>query len=423
VLQKKILPLFHYTLNPDGYLFLGTSESTGEFSDLFSPIDTKWKIFKRKKAITSLAIEHPALPLVGLKGETAREARKIAMTPVNIRQIAERTILQEYAPPCVLIDEKFEVLYFNGDTDKFVSMPTGEPTFNLLKIVREDIRYQLSTLIHKCIKTKKIVQSRNMSIASDGGYITINLIVKPLPEPILKNQFMMVLFEIAEAAKKAISKTTKKLFAGDAEPRISALERELQSTKEYLQTTIEELETSNEELKSTNEELQSTNEELQSTNEELETSREELQSTNEELETVNTELQSKVDQLSNANNDLNNLLGSTEIATIFLDNDIKIKRFTPKASEIFKLINTDMGRPISDIVHNLAYDNLLRDIDEILRNLGRIEKEVRSKTGQWYLMRILPYRTTENAIDGVIVTFVDISRQKKAEDKLKDREK
>jgi two-component system CheB/CheR fusion protein len=176
-------------------------------------------------------------------------------------------------------------------------------------------------------------------------------------------------------------------------------------------------------MKSTNEELQSTNEELQSTNEELETSREELQSTNEELETVNNELQNKVEQLSESNNDLNNLFGSTEVATIFLDTDIRIKRFTPGAADIFKLINTDVGRPVSDITHNLLYDNLLKDIHEILTNLGRVEKEVRSKSGHWYFMRILPYRTTENVVDGVVVTFVDITKQKQAEDKLQEREK
>jgi two-component system CheB/CheR fusion protein len=207
------------------------------------------------------------------------------------------------------------------------------------------------------------------------------------------------------------------------EPRIAALEQELQSTKEYLQTTIEELETSNEELKSTNEELQSTNEELQSTNEELETSREELQSTNEELETVNNELQNKVEQLSDANNDLNNLLGSTEVATLFLDNDVRIKRFTPGASEIFKLIGADVGRSIGDIVHNLKYEDLLKDVNEVLRNLGRIEKEIQTKNDNWFLMRILPYRTMDNAIDGVAVTFIDITKQKNLEQRLKKLEK
>ena len=204
---------------------------------------------------------------------------------------------------------------------------------------------------------------------------------------------------------------------------MQALEQELQSTKEYLQTTIEELETSNEELKSTNEELQSTNEELQSTNEELETSREELQSTNEELETVNAELQNKVEQLSDANNDLNNLLGATEVATLFLDNDINVKRFTPRAAEIFKLIAADDGRPIGDIVHNLQYDELVDDAKKVLENLGRVEKEVRTKEGNWFFMRILPYRTVDNAIDGVVVTFIDITRQKHLEQRLGEMEK
>jgi len=399
-------------------MFLGTSETIGEFADLFGPTDVKWKIFKRKKAVVAMKLEHPVLPTGDLTGEAAKGERKFEPTPISIKQMAERTILQEYAPPCVLVDEKFDVLYFNGDTDKFLAMPTGEPSFNLLKITREDIRYQLSTLLHKCQKEKKPVICKNMNIAIDGHVVPINIVVKPVVDPGIKNDFMMVLFEYAEPAKATSEKKKQRPPGSQIEPRIAALEQELQSTKEYLQTTIEELETSNEELKSTNEELQSTNEELQSTNEELETSREELQSTNEELETVNTELQNKVEQLSEANNDLNNLLGSTEIATIFLDNDIRIKRFTSKAAEIFKLIGTDVGRPISDIVHNLVYKDLLKDIQEILKNLGRIEKEVRSQNGRWYFMRILPYRTVENTIDGVVVTFVDITKQKNAEEKL-----
>ena len=422
-LQKRIIPLFHYTLNPDGFMFLGTSETIGEFTDLFGPMDTKWKIFKRKNAIVRVKLEQKALPPNDLTGEYAKEARKFEPTPISIKQMAERTILQEYAPPCVLVDEKFDVLYFNGDTDKYLSMPTGEPSFNLLKIAREDIRYQLSTLLHKCQKEKKIINCKDMNIIINGDTVPINIVVKPIADPGIKNEFMMVLFESAKPGTAASEKNKQHSPGRQIEPRIAALEQELQSTKEYLQTTIEELETSNEEMKSTNEELQSTNEELQSTNEELETSREELQSTNEELETVNNELQNKVEQLSDSNNDLNNLLGSTEIATIFLDTDIRIKRFTPGVADIFKLINTDVGRPISDIVHNLLYDDLLRDIGDILKNLGRIEKEVRSKSGRWYFMRILPYRTVENAVDGVVVTFVDITKQKQAEEKLKDREK
>lgn len=409
LLQKKILPLFHYTLNPDGFMFLGTSETIGEFADLFSPVDAKWKIFKRKKAPASLGLERTALPLNGSTANTAKEAKKFEPTSINIRQMAERTILQEYAPPCVLIDEKFNVIYFNGDTDKFLSMPMGEPTFNLLKISRDDIRFKLNTLLHKCQKEKKQVKSKDMKIMYDGNVASVNIIVKPVIDPAIKNEFMMVLFETPHAPAE-LSEKNKKLHAGKPiEPRIAALEQELQSTKEYLQTTIEELETSNEELKSTNEELQSTNEELQSTNE--------------ELETVNTELQNKVEQLSDANNDLNNLLGCTEIATLFLDNDIHVKRFTPGAAEIFKLINSDVGRPISDIVNILIYEEMDKDVLNVLKNLGKVEKEVQTKTGNWFFMRILPYRTVENTIDGVVVTFIDITKQKTAEEKLGKLEK
>lgn len=417
VLQKRILPLFHYTLNPNGFLFLGTSETVGEHADIFTAVDTKWKIFKRKHAEVYTGLDRHPLNL-NEKHEKMREPKTPEIATFNIKQLAERSILQDYAPPCVLVDEKFDILYFHGDMDKFISIPSGEPSYNLLKLTRDDIRYKLSTLLHKCHKENKPVRSKNIKVLLNDNILSINLLVKPVTDPLIKSEFLMVTFESIQP--EITAKMKKEQTAKTIEPRVAALEQELQSTKEYLQTTIEELETSNEELKSTNEELQSTNEELQSTNEELETSREELQSTNEELETVNTELQNKVEQLSDANNDLNNLLGCTEIATIFLDNDIHIKRFTPKAADIFKLINSDIGRPISDIVHNLFYEDLVVDCKEVLKNLGRIEKEVHSKIAEgWYMMRILPYRTIDNAIDGVVVTFVDITKQKKAEETLK----
>ena len=420
VLQKKILPLFYYTLNLHGFLFLGTSESVGEFGDFFSPVDTKWKIFKRQQAEIRGQL-NPSVPFLAEIVERSKETKQPEPDVVNIRQMAERSILQEYAPPCVLIDHSLNVVYFHGDTAKYFTMPTGEPSFNLLKIAREDLRYKLNSIIEKCQKENKAVRSKNIKLMSDSNILTINIQVKPISDQLYKNGFMMVTFESIQTPSERSSKNKNIQTQASIEPRVAALEQELQSTKEYLHTTIEELETSNEELKSTNEELQSTNEELQSTNEELETSREELQSTNEELETVNTELQNKVEQLSDVNNDLNNLLGCTEIATIFLDNDIHIKRFTPKAADIFKLINSDVGRPISDIAHNLLYEDMVKDAEEILKNLGKLDKEIQAKNGIWYLMRILPYRTMDNAIDGVVVTFVDISKQKKAEEILKDK--
>jgi two-component system CheB/CheR fusion protein len=420
-LQKKILPLFYYTLNPHGFLFLGTSESVGEFGQFFTPVDSKWKIFKRQRSEIH-GKHNPSIPILSSSPEKPTAVKQPELDVANIRQMAEHSILQEYGPSCVLIDNNLNVLYFHGDTAKYLTMPKGEPSFNILKIAREDLRYKLNSLIGKCQKENKAVRSKNTKLMSEGNILTINLQVKPISDQISKSGFMMVTFESIPAPSERSSKNKKMQSQVSIEPRIAVLEQELQSTKEYLHTTIEELETSNEELKSTNEELQSTNEELQSTNEELETSREELQSTNEELETVNTELQNKVDQLSDVNNDLNNLLGCTEIATVFLDNDIRIKRFTPKAADIFKLINSDIGRPISDIAHNLLYEDLVKDAENTLKNLGKLDKEIQAKNGFWYLMRILPYRTMDNAIDGVVVTFVDISKQKKAEEILKEKE-
>jgi two-component system CheB/CheR fusion protein len=250
-------------------------------------------------------------------------------------------------------------------------------------------------------------------VEHNDDFSTINLVIRPLLEPSIMEGNLMVTFESNASATKT-APIIKKKTASDKviEPRLTVLKQELRSTKEYLHAAIEELETNNEELESTNEELQSTNEELQSTNEELETSREELQSTNEELETVNSELQNKVEQLSDINNDLNNLLSSNEIAIIFLNNDMRIKRFTPKMTTLFKLINTDVGRPIGDIAHNLKYDGLLEDVKEVLNHLGQVEKELQSKDDCWFLMRILPYRTLENTIDGVVATFIDITAQK-----------
>ena len=265
-----------------------------------------------------------------------------------------------------MIDEKFDILYFHGETDRYLKLPEGEPSFNILKMAPEDLHYKLSALLRKAAKEKGTVVSKGLKIRRDNEVITINLVLKPLLEPAGRGKFTMVMFE--EVSDKTKAGTKVKEAAGrTADPRIAALEQELQATKEYLQTTVEQLETSNEELKSTNEELQSTNEELQSTNEELETSREELQSTNEELTTVNSELQGKVEELSDVNSDFSNILTSARVGTIFLDTELNIKRFTPSMKQFFKLIGSDVGRSIGDIVHNLKYENLSEDINNVLR--------------------------------------------------------
>jgi two-component system CheB/CheR fusion protein len=404
LLQKKILRLFDYTLNPEGVLFLGTSETIGGLTERFEPIDAKWRIFRHKGTATRTHMAHPLATFDNFRDEGH------GAKGTDIRKLAERTILQSYAPPCVLVNNKYDIVYFNGRTEVYLLPPVGEPTFNVLKMAREELRYKLSTMLHKAGTQKKTVVCEGVKIRHDGGILTINLIVKPITEPAAMSGMLMVVFENKKPVGKLPGKKGKKAVVSDeVEPREEALEQELQSTKEHLQTTIEEMETSNEEL-------QSTNEELQSTNEELETSREELQSTNEELQTMNSELQDKVEELSNANNDLNNLLGSTDIGTLFLDNNLKIKRFTPATGAFFKIINSDLGRPISDIAHNLAYDGFLEDIRQVIDKLGRIEKELHTKEGNSYIMRILPYRTVENAVDGVVVTFIDITAQKKSKE-------
>ncbi|RJQ50319.1 MAG: PAS domain-containing protein [Nitrospiraceae bacterium] len=413
VLQKKILPIFHYSLNRGGFLFLGTSESVGGFSDLFSSGDPKWKIFQRKGDLPERAAEYPAMPYAYPLAGMERTDKKV-LRESEIRQMAEKIILEKYSPSSVLINNKYEILYFFGSTERFLTPPAGEPSFSILKMAREDLRYQLSIALHKALKQKKTVVTEGLQIKDDGGLLNVDIVVMPLKENASMGGMTMVIFDAEKTHRKTTAGKGRK-HAGAEDPRFTALEQELKSVREYLQTTIEELETSNEELKSTNEELQSTNEELQSSNEELETSKEEMQSTNEELETINAELQDKLNELKRANDDLSNLLAGTEIGTIFLDRDLCIKRFTPSLTNIFNLIQTDVGRPISDITSKIVYAGVNDDANEVLRTLIRKETVIQTRDGEWFSMNILPYRTLENVIDGVVLTFSNITVVKKKE--------
>ena len=418
-LQKKLVPLFHYSLNQDSYLFLGTSEAISGFVDLFGIIDRKWKLFQRKGAVPAyrpvVNFPAPVLALDADRTQMDRGDRRIEKD--DFRSLAERMLLDDYSPACVIINEKYETLYVYGHTGKYLEQATGEASLNILGMAREGLKLELTTAIRKVIARKEDVRCDGLKVRTNGGFQMINAIVKPVSNSLYPDGLMIIVFEDAAPQETEPADET----VGPAEEddgHVAALERELRATKEYLQTTIEELETSNEELKSTNEELQSSNEELQSTNEELETSKEELQSVNEELSTVNAELENKVDMLSRANNDMSNLLTSTEIGTIFLDNELCVQRFTPAATQMVNLIQTDIGRPLSHIVSNLKYDNFIKDTKEVLDTLVPIEKEVESNDGRWYSVRILPYRTTENVIEGAVVTFVDISQQKHIQGEL-----
>jgi two-component system CheB/CheR fusion protein len=413
-LQKKVLPLCHYTLTPEGILFLGTSESIGDFTDLFKPIDSKWKIFKRKDFFVERPFDYPAMPFYpGHKIDD--NVGKMQPADLDIHNVAERVILDNFAPAGVLVNERYEIIHFMGRTDRYLETPVGKASFNILKMAREGLRLNLSTALHNAVRQKKPGTYDALRVKYNGEYRIVDLTVRPLTEINLPQDFFLVMFDDKTPSAKTVPGKGRKAVSDDSAPIVSSLERELESTKETLQTTIEEMETSNEELKSTNEELQSVNEELQSANEELETSKEELQSTNEELVTVNTELQNKVDELSQANNDINNLLASTEIGTIFLDTNLCIKRFTPAMTQIFNLIQTDLGRPVSDITTKIRYTDLTKDAKEVLKTLARRDVEVQDDDGKWYAMSTSPYRTTENVIDGIVMTFVDITKIKDAE--------
>jgi two-component system, chemotaxis family, CheB/CheR fusion protein len=416
-LQKKVIPLFHYTLRPDGVMLLGTSESIGEFTDFFKPFNNKWKIFKKQEGYIEQAVDYPIMPFY--HNRTDHPLSDKVNSDIDIQNVAERVILSEYSQPGVLVNEHYEIVHFLGKTDKYLETPIGKASFNVLSMAREGLRYKLSTTLNNAIRQKKICTSKAVRVKYNGSARIIDLTVRPLQEAQTPSGFFLVMFDEKIPDLKTTKSKGKKEIEEVSDPAVKTLEQELYATKEHLQTTIEELETSNEELKSTNEELQSVNEELQSTNEELETSKEELQSTNEELLTVNTELQKKVNDLSDANNDINNLLASTEIGTIFLDTELKIKRFTPAATNIFNLISTDTGRSISDITTKIPFEKILEDTQHVLKTLEKKEIELQAKDGEWYSMRAIPYRTLDNVIDGVVVTFSNITLAKKAESALK----
>ncbi len=414
-LQKKILLLFHFTLNPGGYLFLGPSESIGGLSDYFAPVNLKWKIYQSKGEF-GLRMGHPLPPLgPPLRAQDTKILIPEVRQEINVRQLMEKTILEQYSPACVLLNAKYDILYFQGATGKYLAPPVGEPSFSILKMAHPDLRYKLSRGLNQVVKEGKPMVYAGVQIREGDGLSMVDLIIHPLTMAGASTGLYLVAFEEkAPVAPRAEKKGKPPALGVEIEQRVVTLEQELQSTKEYLQTTIEELEAANEELKSSNEELQSTNEELQSTNEELETAKEELQSTNEELVTVNSELQNKVDELTQLSNDINNLMVGTEIGTILLDRNLVIKRFTPGMTSLFNLIPSDIGRSLRDITPKMNYVQICQDAQGVLATLQSQEREVNTENGKWFAVRILPYRTNENVIDGVVITFVDITERKRA---------
>ena len=405
-LQKKLLPLFHYSLNPGGYLFLGSAESIGGSNDLFIPLDGKSRIYRRSESAQwTKRIEFPQrfVPSHVIEAESSTAISSTA----NLQTLADQVIIKYYSPPAVLVNDSGDILYVNGRTGKYLEPPAGKANWNIYAMTREGLRYELASAFQKAICHKQAVTLKNMKVANNGGTQTVNVAIQPLAEPETLQGLLLIAFH--DVAMPPLSKSLSAVEKYSAHNRrVRELEGELEQARQETQTTREEMQTSQEELKSTNEELQSTNEELT-------TSKEEMQSMNEELQTLNQELQAKVDELSQASNDMKNLLDSTDIATLFLNGNLNVRRYTPQATRIFKLIPSDVGRPITDITTDLIYSDFAEDVKEVLRTLVFLEKEVTTRDGRWFVMRIMPYRTLENRIDGVVITFVNISVMKKME--------
>ena len=402
-LQKKLIPFFYYALNPDGFLFLGTSETVSEFGDLFTAVDHKLKLFQRRENIygtqrtASGRFLPPKSAIDATLSHTAEKTDDIVMK-LPLREMTERALLQQYTPIGVLVNGHGDILYFHGHTGVYLEPPQGEAGVNnILKMAREGLRHELTKALHKAVSINEIVHHPGLRIKTNGQFITVNLTVRPMPigyTAQTEGPLYLVIMEEAQTSNHKQTQPDATLHAvakkdslddTNTDTKIMTLKKELRAKEEYLQITNEELETSNEELKSSNEELQSVNEELQSTNEELETSKEELQSVNEELATVNTELQTKVTDLTRINNDMNNLLGGTGIGTIFVDHQLRILRFTSAATQIINLILSDVGRPVGHIVSNLlGYDRIVADTQAVLDSLIPKEVEVQTQKGTWY---------------------------------------
>ncbi len=432
-LQRKLISLFHYALAPGGLLFLGTSETVGEHTSLFGVLDRKAKVYQRKEdfqgnrraALDRFLASTPVqrVPAVG---------KAAAKPKVSLQELTEQTLLAQVAPVAALVNGPGDILYLHGRTGLYLEPTQGNAGINnILKMAREGLKPELTKALHHAVLAKTRVDCAGLRVKTNGHFTRVNLSVCPVTSSsgsLLETPLFLVMLEEVQSPQVlampiATSTTTP---PGDAHPaspsaaaQIAELNEELRAKEEYLHAANEELETSNEELKSSNEEMQSVNEELQSTNEEMETSKEELQSINEELATVNTELQSKVTDLSRANNDMNNLLAGTGIATVFVDQKLRILRFTPSATQVINLILSDIGRPIAHIVANLnGYSSLVDDAKKVLATLVPKETDVQSGDGKSFTLRILPYRTLDDVIEGVVITFVDITETVRARDAL-----
>ncbi|MBL9008589.1 MAG: PAS domain-containing protein [Myxococcales bacterium] len=410
-LQKRLLPLFHYSLNPNGILVLGSSESVGQATDLFAQLTGKTRLYRRYSSVPrSDQLDFPA----GFSRPHVEAAPllssplPVAPTALNLQAMTDALVVQRYSPPAVLTTSKGDIVYISGKTGKYLEPAAGKININLFAMARPGLGGALNESFARALREQTTITMKDVSVDTYGGPQVVDVIVQYLSEPAPLQGMLLVVF--ADVVAPASAPAQSEAGPNDHyDARLSTLTKELEQSREELRTTREAMQAAQEELKSRVEELQSENEELQSTNEELTTSKEELQSMNEELQTVNHELQTKVDDLSRASDDMKNLLNSTGIATLFLDNDLNVRRFTTQVASIIKLIPSDAGRPITDLVSELDYPTLVADAQEVLRTLIFHEQQVSARNGRWFTVRIIPYRTMDSRIDGVVITFTDLS--------------
>jgi two-component system, chemotaxis family, CheB/CheR fusion protein len=414
--QQKIVVLFHFALRNGGFLFLGTAETTGDREDLFEPVSKKWRIYRRIGIGRPAGIEIPVRPVGQAPPPAGMIPVAATVSRMTLASAAQQMLLDRFAPACVMIDRKLQVLYVHGKVEDYLTFPTGELTTRIVDMAREGLRARLRGAIGKCLEMKRPV-SVIARVRRGEKSVPVKATVSPLRHPRETDGLLLVTFE--DHLLPALKSGRKSARESD----VQQLTDELKVTREELQSTIEQLESSNDQLKASNEEVTASNEELQSGNEELETSKEELQSLNEELNTINARLQEKVGELENTNNDVLNLLSSTAIATVFLDKELRVKRFTPASTRLLSLIPSDQGRPVADVLRRFTDETLLDEARRVLAELTPLAKEVQAEDERWYFRRITPYRTQDDRIEGVVLTFVDVSDIKQAEQALRASEK
>jgi two-component system CheB/CheR fusion protein len=413
-LQNRVIPLFHFALLPDRFLFLGNSENVTRHPKLFAPVDRRVRIFKKLETGTRLPPEFPITTVAGRTSIDIPPLRPVS-SDIGLERRAQR-IAERYAPAFVITDDGFQILHFSGRTGRYIEPTAGAATLDLLALVHRDLRLELRVALNRAAETNEAVHAEQVQLGVNGHAVPIDITIEPILEGPGNSRNFVVLFKDGPARTKQGQEDAPHALIRTE--HVQRLENDLRATRERLQATIEELESTNEELKSSNEEYQSLNEELQSANEELETSREELQSVNEELTTVNGELAHRVQELTRATSDLKNFLESTQIATVFLDNDLKVMNFTPAITQLLHLVETDVGRPIAHIKARIPIEELYSDVRHVLRTLASAERELTAPdSGTRYIVRILPYRSIDNFIAGVVITFIDITAITRAEER------